>query len=87
MLPLSSSPFQTSNLFLPAGSEFFWGGLALWIPLLRFQPQAAEGQREGVGFAQHNAISEQFEKDVVVAEQNKAHRQGVVPALRPQQRV
>lgn len=55
-------------------------------PLLRLEPQAG-GQRVGVGFAQHNAVSEQFKKDIVVAAENKAQRQSVVPALRAQQRV
>lgn len=56
-------------------------------PLLRLEPQTVGGQRVGVGFAQHNAVSEQFKKDIVVAEENKAQRQSVVPALRAQQRV
>lgn len=56
-------------------------------PLLRLEPQAVGGQRVGVGFAQHNAVSEQFKKDIVVAAENKAQRQSVVPALRAQQRV
>lgn len=58
-----------------------------WSLLLRFQPQTVGGQRVGISFAQHDAISEQFEKDIVVAEENKAQRQSVVPALGAQQRV
>lgn len=56
-------------------------------PSLRLEPQAVGGQRVGVGFAQHNAVSEQFKKDIVVAAENKAQRQSVVPALGAQQGV
>lgn len=51
-------------------------------PLLRLESQTVGGQRVGVGFAQHNAVSEQFKKDIIVAAENKAQRQSVVPALR-----
>lgn len=50
-------------------------------PLLRLKPQTIGGHGVGVGFAQHNAVSEQFKKDIVVAEENKAQRESVVPAL------
>lgn len=54
---------------------------------LRLEAQAAGGQREGVGFAQHDAVSQQLKKDIVVAAEDKAQRQSVVPALGAQQRV
>lgn len=56
-------------------------------PSLRLEPQTVGGQRVGVGFAQHNTVSEQFKKDIVVAAENKAQRQSVVPALGAQQGV
>lgn len=54
---------------------------------LGLEAQAAGGHRVGVGFAQHNAVSQQFKEDIVVAAEDKAQRQGVVPALGAQQRV
>lgn len=56
-------------------------------PLLWLEPQAVGGQRVGVGFAQHDAVAQKFKKDIVVAAENKAQGQGVVPPFRAQERV
>lgn len=56
-------------------------------PLLWLEPQAAGGQRVGVGFAQHDAVPQKFKKDIVVAAEYKAQGQGVVPSFRAQERV
>ena len=45
------------------------------------------GNRVGVGLAQHDAVPEQLEEDVVVTEQDEAQGQGVVPAVRAEQGV
>lgn len=45
------------------------------------------GNRVGVGLAQHDAVPEQLEEDVVVTEQDEAQGQGVIPALRAEQGV
>lgn len=54
---------------------------------LRLEPRAVGGQGAGVGPAQHDAVPEQLEEHVVVAEEDEAQRQRVVPALGAQQRV
>lgn len=54
-------------------------------PLLWLEAQAAGGQRVGVGFAQHDAVSQKFKKDIVVAAEYQAQGQGVVPSFRAQE--
>lgn len=56
-------------------------------PLLRLESEAAGGQGVGVGLPQNDPVPEQFEKDVVVTEEDEAQGQSVVPAFGPQQRV
>lgn len=53
-------------------------------PLLWLDPQTVGGQGVGVGFTQHDAVTQKFKKDIVVAAENKAQGQGVVPPFRAQ---